>query len=253
MRKKFIVGNWKMNLSLKEAVQLADTIKTETKNISNIDVGICPPSVFLSEVHKTIDGSSIILGAQNIHDKENGAFTGEVAGCMIKDVGCTHAIIGHSERRHVFGETDCFINEKLKTCFSVQLTPIFCVGEKLEDRESGKTNDVVGSQLLNGLKDITSENAEKLVVAYEPVWAIGTGKTATPEQANEVHKFIRKCLSGKFGEKLAAEIVIQYGGSVKPDNAKELLLQSDIDGALVGGASLDAVSFLKMIEIADNL
>ncbi|MGR3218197.1 MAG: triose-phosphate isomerase [Candidatus Anammoxibacter sp.] len=253
MKKQFIVGNWKMNLSLKEAVLLADAIKTGTEKTSNIDVGICPPSIFLSEVHKAIKGSNIILGVQNIHDKENGAYTGEVAGLMAKDVGCTHAIIGHSERRHVFGETDCFINEKLKTCFSIRITPIFCVGEKLDDRESGKTNDVVECQLHNGLRGITAENAETLVIAYEPVWAIGTGKTATPEQANEVHMFIRKCLSEKFGEKLGAEIVIQYGGSVKPDNVKELLLQKDIDGALVGGAGLDAASFLKMVEIADNL
>lgn len=252
MKKPFIVGNWKMNLNLQEAVLLAKTIKFETENITNTDIGICPPFVFLHEVHKSIDGSNIILGAQNIHNKENGAYTGEVAGLMIKDVGCTHTIIGHSERRHVFGETDGFINEKLKTCFSIKLTPIFCVGEKIEDRERGKTNDVIGSQLGKGLHGITAENVRNFIIAYEPVWAIGTGKTATPEQANEVHAFIRNFLMEKYGEKVAAEMIIQYGGSVKPDNIKDLLLQKEIDGALVGGASLEARSFLKMIEIANN-
>lgn len=252
MKKPFIVGNWKMNLSLKEAVLLAKTIRSETETIRKTDIGICPPSVFLTEIHKTIDGSNIILGAQNIHNKENGAYTGEVSGLMVKDVGCTHVIIGHSERRSVFGETDEFINEKLKRCFSVQLTPIFCVGERLENREQGGTNDVIMSQLRNGLQDITAENARKLIIAYEPVWAIGTGKTATPEQANEAHTFIRKLLTEKYGENAAAEMIIQYGGSVRPDNIKDLLQQKEIDGALVGGASLEAKSFLKMIEIADN-
>lgn len=253
MKKPFIVGNWKMNLNLKEALLLAKTLKNETENINNTAIGICPPFVFLSEVYKAIEGSNIILGAQNINNKEKGAFTGEVAGLMIKDVGCSHVIIGHSERRHVFGERDEFINEKLKTCLSIQLTPIFCVGEKLEDREGGKTNDVVRGQLSNGLQDITGENARKLIIAYEPVWAIGTGKTATPEQANEVHTFIRDFLTEKYGKNVAEEMIIQYGGSVKPDNIKDLLLQKNIDGALVGGASLEAKSFLNMIEIVNNL
>ncbi len=253
MRKPFIVGNWKMNLSLKEAVQLAGDIKSESAGVKNVDIGICPPFVFISSVYDVIKGSSVILGAQNVHDEDGGAFTGEVAGFMAKEAGCTYVIIGHSERRHVFGETDEFINRKLKKCVSIELAPIFCVGEKLEQREAGKTNDVIGEQLRNGLKDFTADAAGKLVIAYEPVWAIGTGKTATPDQANEVHAFIRDVLSTEFGAKVAGDMVIQYGGSVKPDNIKELLLQNDIDGALVGGASLKADSFLSMIKTADSL
>lgn len=253
MQKPLIVGNWKMNLSLNEATSLVKDIKSKTDTINNVGVGVCPPFVFLPEIHKITNGSNIILGSQNIHNEENGAFTGEVSGLMVKEVGCTHAIIGHSERRHVFGETDDFINAKLKTCFSIQLIPIFCVGETLDDREGGKTNDVIGSQLLNGLQDINAENAKKLIIAYEPVWAIGTGKTATTAQANEVHIFIRKFLAERYGHEIASEVIIQYGGSVKPGNIKDLLGQSEIDGALVGGASLEANSFLEMIEIAKNI
>ena len=253
MRKPLIIGNWKMNLNLTEAISLVKEIKARTDTINNVGFGICPPFVFLPEINKITNGSNIVLGSQNIHNEENGAFTGEVSGLMVKEVGCTHAIIGHSERRHVFGETDEFINAKLKTCFSIELTPIFCVGETLDDREGGKTNDVIGRQLLNGLQEISSENAKNLIIAYEPVWAIGTGKTATPEQANDVHVFIRNFLVEKYGREIADGLIIQYGGSVKPGNIKDLLAQSEIDGALVGGASLEANSFIEMIEITKSL
>lgn len=252
MRRPFIVGNWKMNLSLGEAVALTDTIVSNTGGGRRTDIGVCPPFVYLPAIQKAVDGSNVILGAQNIHSEMNGAFTGDISGTMIKDVGCTHVIIGHSERRHVFGETDAFINAKLKTCFALDLTPIFCIGEKLEERESGKTRDVIESQLRLGLQEITADDAKDLVVAYEPVWAIGTGRTASPGQAAEAHTFIRSLLRGKFGEDVADAIVIQYGGSVKPNNIKDLLAQDDIDGALVGGASLEAESFLKMVEIAEG-
>ncbi len=253
MKKPFIVGNWKMNLSLKDAVKLAGEIKSFAGNMVNTHIGICPPAVFLSDIFKVITGSNVILGAQNIHFEDNGAFTGEISGLMIKDVGCTHTILGHSERRHVFGETDEFINKKLKKCFVDDISPIFCVGETLDERENGKTNDVIEGQLQNGLKDTNTADAKKLTIAYEPVWAIGTGKTASPEQANEVHAFIRDFLSKKYDANIASDIIIQYGGSVKPDNIRDLLMQNDIDGALVGGASLKSDSFLEMIEIANSI
>lgn len=253
MKKPFIAGNWKMNLCLKDAITLAETIKTKTENVSNVDIGICPSFVFLGDIAKVVKGSNIRLGSQNMHSKESGAYTGEVSGQMIKDIGCSHVIIGHSERRHVFGETDEFINKKLKSAFSFQLAPIFCVGETLEERGHGKTTDIIDNQLREGLRDINYENIKTLTIAYEPVWAIGTGKSASPEQANEVHTFIRKFITKEYGEEIAEGMVIQYGGSVKPDNINDLLLQTDIDGALTGGASLESESFLKIIEIADKI
>ena len=253
MRKPFIVGNWKMNLGLADGVALATEIKAKADILANVSAGICPPSVFLSEISKRVKGSKLCLGVQNMHDKESGAYTGEISGQMIKDVGCTHSIIGHSERRHLFGESNELINSKLKTCISMQISPIFCVGETLEEREADKTTDVIDCQLRKGLSDIAASDIKKITIAYEPVWAIGTGKTASPEQANKVHAFIRNFLSKEFGNDIAETIIIQYGGSVKPDNIKELLTQKDIDGALVGGASLKASSFIEMLEIGNNL
>jgi len=253
MRKLFIVGNWKMNLSLAEGVSLANEIKLKSKDLKNVDSGICPPFVFLSDIKKAIEGSNVCLGAQNMHDKENGAYTGEVSGQMLKETGCTHVIIGHSERRHVFGETNAFINDKLKTSISIGISPIFCVGEKLDEREAGKTTDVIECQLREGLDGISGDDIRKITIAYEPVWAIGTGKTASPEQADEVHAFIRGYLSKGYGGEVADVVIIQYGGSVKPDNVVALLSQKDIDGALVGGASLKADSFVQMLELADKL
>lgn len=249
-----------MNLTLSGALALTNIIRSKIIELSGaksqtfggVDVGICPPFVFLRDIAKVIEGSSICLAAQNIHCKDSGAYTGEISGLMIKEIGCTHVIIGHSERRHIFGETNRFINEKLKKCLSLDLTPIFCVGETLKEREEGKTNDVIKDQLCEGLRDVDANQIQRLVIAYEPVWAIGTGKTALPEQANEAHRFIRDFLTKEYGKGIADVIVIQYGGSVRPDNIRDLLLQTEIDGALVGGASLDANIFLRIIEIANE-
>jgi triosephosphate isomerase len=254
MKKLFIVGNWKMNLTLDEAGNLAKKLRYGMAELSSVvDVGVCPSFVYLKDVCEILQDSKICVGAQNMYLEESGAFTGEVSGAMIKDVGCTHVIIGHSERRTIFQETNSMINSKIKTALSCKLNPILCVGEKLEERESGKTEEVIGLQLSEGLDGLTSEQTRRLTIAYEPVWAIGTGKTATPKQANEVHSFIRKTVENKYGDVVAQGIRIQYGGSVNSKNAKELLSQSGIDGALVGGASLDSESFLEIISDAAKL
>jgi triosephosphate isomerase len=254
MKKLFIVGNWKMNLTLDEAGNLAKKLRYGMAELSSVvDVGVCPSFVYLKDVCEILQDSKICVGAQNMYLEESGAFTGEVSGAMIKDVGCTHVIIGHSERRTIFQETNSMINSKIKTALSCELNPILCVGEKLEERESGKTEEVIGLQLSEGLDGLTSEQTRRLTIAYEPVWAIGTGKTATPKQANEVHSFIRKTVENKYGDVAAQSIRIQYGGSVNSKNAKELLSQSGIDGALVGGASLDSESFLEIISNAAKL
>ena len=254
MKKLFIVGNWKMNLTLDEAGNLAKKLRYGMAELSSVvDVGVCPSFVYLKDVCEILQDSKICVGAQNMYLEESGAFTGEVSGAMIKDVGCTYVIIGHSERRTIFQETNSMINSKIKTALSCELNPILCVGEKLEERESGKTEEVIGLQLSEGLNGLTSEQTRKLTIAYEPVWAIGTGKTATPEQANEVHSFIRKTVGNECGDAAAQSIRIQYGGSVNSKNAKELLSQSGIDGALVGGASLDSESFLEIVSDAAKL
>ncbi|MBK6913286.1 MAG: triose-phosphate isomerase [Ignavibacteriales bacterium] len=248
MRKKVIAGNWKMNNDLQASEKLIVELKNLLKNSkANCEVIICPAFTSLSEASKLIEGSAIKLGAQNIHFEDSGAFTGEVSSSMLKSVGCGFVIIGHSERRHIFGETDDMINKKIKKALSAGLNPIFCIGELLEERERGITNDVIKRQVLNGLNGISVEQMKNVIIAYEPVWAIGTGKTATPLQAQEVHSFVRSLILDKFGKTTAENIVIQYGGSVKPDNAKELLSQNDIDGALVGGACLKADSFMGII------
>lgn len=250
-KKPLIFGNWKMNVTLVEALEFAKSLRNSMENYHRVDCGICPSFVFLKDVCTILKDSGILVAAQNIHSVKNGAFTGEVSALMVKEVGCTHVLVGHSERRHIFGEGDSFINTKVKTALSTGLKPVLCVGEKLEDRESGKTNEVVQRQLKEGLKDITREQANELVIAYEPVWAIGTGKTATPELANEVHLFIRSILRDSYND-IARQIPIQYGGSVKPENAKELIAQPEIDGLLVGGASIKLESFLKIIEEASH-
>jgi triosephosphate isomerase (TIM) len=254
MKNLFIIGNWKMNLTLDEAKNLAKKLCYGISNLSNVvDVGVCPSFVYLKDIYEIVQDSKIIVGAQNMYLEKSGAFTGEVSGSMLKDVGCTHVIIGHSERRTIFQETNSMINSKIKTAFFYELNPILCVGEKLEERESGKTEEVVGLQLSEGLYALTSEQAIGLTIAYEPVWAIGTGKTATPELANEVHSFIRKTVENGYGDDVARSIRILYGGSVNSKNAKELLSQSGIDGALVGGASLDSESFLEIVSDATKL
>ena len=218
--------------------------------MTNVEIGVFPPALFLADVADALTGSNIIVGAQNMHFEENGAFTGEISAPMIQSVGGTHVILGHSERRHVFGETDDLINRKLVAAHQMGLSPVICVGETLETREANETTAFVEGQVRSAFNGITVDQARATVVAYEPVWAIGTGRTATPDQAQEAHAFLRTELTELFGAETAAQIRIQYGGSVKPANAAELLGQPDIDGALVGGASLQADSFTAIIRAA---
>ncbi len=254
MRPLFIAGNWKMNPSvIDEAVALAEGVKAGVGNESKVRVAICPPAVYLTTIDGVLEGSPIGLGAQNMHWKAEGAYTGELSGSMLVDAGCTHVILGHSERRHGMGETDDMVNAKLKAALAVGLIPIVCIGETLEEREAGRTMEVVGTQLEGSLADMTPDQMGGVVLAYEPVWAIGTGRTATPELAQEVHAFIRLRLREKFDEATAARVVVQYGGSVKPDNAAELLACTDIDGAFVGGASLKAGDFLGIVDAARSV
>jgi len=247
-RKLFIAGNWKMNLSQAEAVALAGALVKEIGGGSAADVAVCPPFVYLSAVGAALAGGQVALGAQNMFCEDNGAFTGEISGAMLRDVGCRYVILGHSERRHVIGETDELINRKVLKALGDGLLPIFCVGELLEERESGKTLDVVRRQVKVGLAGVGKNDMAKITVAYEPVWAIGTGKTASPAQAQEVHAMIRGLLEQMYDKQLAQAVRIQYGGSVKASNAAELLSQPDIDGALVGGASLKAAEFMGIIK-----
>jgi triosephosphate isomerase len=249
MRPLFIAGNWKMNPGTTEAaVKLAEEVKAGVGQASDVRVALCPPSVFLPAIDRALEGSPLGLGAQNMHWKADGAYTGELSGAMLVDVGCTHVILGHSERRHGLGETDAMINQKLHAALACQLIPIVCIGETLEEREANRTEAVVGAQLEGSLAGISPEQMTGVVLAYEPVWAIGTGKTATPEQAQAVHAFIRARLTASLGQATADRVTVQYGGSVKPDNARELLACPDIDGALVGGASLKAADFLGIIK-----
>lgn len=249
MRKKVIAGNWKMNYNLHQSVAFIQQLKEEVlKKERNCDIIICPNYIALSEAKKIIKDSPIKLGAQNIYFEDSGAFTGETSADMIKSIGCDYVILGHSERRTIFKETDELINKKLKQALKHELHPIFCIGETLEERENGITNNVVEKQIELGLENITAEEMLKIIIAYEPVWAIGTGRNATPEQAQEVHSFIRNLLAVEYGLGITDQIIIQYGGSVKPDNAKELLSQPDIDGALVGGACLKVDSFIGILE-----
>ncbi|HKI77388.1 MAG TPA: triose-phosphate isomerase [Ignavibacteriaceae bacterium] len=249
MRRKVIAGNWKMHKDLNETQSLVTKLSNAlSKEEVKCDVIICPPYTSLSEASSLIKDSVIKLGAQNMHFEEKGAFTGEVSTSMIKSVGCEYVILGHSERRTVFGENDEVINKKIKKALASNLKPIFCVGETLGERESGIMKDVIKRQVTDGLQQVSKGEMEKIIVAYEPVWAIGTGKTASPEQAQEVHVFIRELISEIFGNDTAENLIIQYGGSVKPDNAHELLSQNDIDGALVGGACLEADSFTAIIK-----
>ena len=252
MRKTIIAGNWKMYKTIKEAIELSNGLKRELFNLSNqaVDVVLCPPFTALSEVSEVILESDISLGAQDIYWLDEGAFTGEVSGKMLKDAGCSFVIIGHSERRQFFNETNESVNKKLKAALANDLTPIVCIGEMLKDREEGKTFDLLKAQLEGGLNGLSLEDVTKIVIAYEPVWAIGTGKTATPQQAQEVHKYIRDSLRKLFNQEVASLMRIQYGGSVKPDNIEELMKQPDVDGALVGGASLKVDLFSDIVKKA---
>jgi triosephosphate isomerase (TIM) len=250
IRKKLIAGNWKMNKTAADAVQLAQELVTEIGKVVDIDIVICPPFTSLESVGKTIDGSTVKLGAQNMHSETSGAFTGEVSAPMLRAFFATHVILGHSERRQYFAETDTFINKKVIAALKNQLRPILCVGETLAEREAGATLKVVQTQLEAGLEGVSKELATSVVIAYEPVWAIGTGKVATTEQAQEVHAFIRTLLTKLFGEQIAQKVRILYGGSMKPANAPELLAQKDIDGGLIGGASLESRSFVDLVKAA---
>ena len=248
MRKPFIAGNWKMNTDSASAVALAAGLAKELSSVDTVDVAVCPPFVYLQSVAAALSASNVALGSQNVYFQEKGAFTGEISCAMLKDTSCTYAIIGHSERRHVMGETDAMINKKISAAISGGLLPIFCVGELLEDRQGGTTNEVVASQIKNGLEGICAESVQAVTVAYEPVWAIGTGLTATPEQAQEVHAMIRGLLAELYGNEIAQAIRIQYGGSAKPSNTAELMAQPDVDGLLVGGASLKVEDFAAMVK-----
>lgn len=248
MRRKVIAGNWKMNNDLSETISLISGIKKglSGKRTENLII-IAPPFISLETAKTLIKETDIKLSAQNMHFEENGAFTGEISAKMLKSVGCEYVILGHSERRTIFGETDQIINKKLKKAFSTDLLPIFCIGESLEERENNETNSVVERQIKYGLDGIPEDDFNNLIIAYEPVWAIGTGKTASPEQAQEVHNFIRNLISEIYSVNSAEKCTILYGGSVKPDNSAELLSQNDIDGALVGGACLKPDSFLGIV------
>jgi triosephosphate isomerase len=250
MRKPFVAGNWKMNTTSSEAETLIQGLKSFVSDINNVDIAVCPPFVYLHKAVYLTNDSNIQVGAQNCYFESQGAFTGEIAPEMLKDVGCDFVILGHSERRHILGETDPMINQKVIKALDAGLEVVLCVGELLEEREAGKTECVVETQLAGGLKDVTAQAMSEITIAYEPVWAIGTGKTATPDQAQEVHAFIRTWLRSNYSPEVADHVRIQYGGSVKPENAKELMNQPDIDGALVGGASLKADSFSAIIRAA---
>jgi len=250
MRKKIIAGNWKMNNDLNESQSLVSGIISGLGNDDKCEVIVCPPFTSLNEVHSLVKDSPVKLGAQNMFFEESGAYTGEVSASMLKSVGCEYVILGHSERRTIFGESDEWINNKIKKAIESGLKVIFCIGETLVQREEGKTDAVVKNQIINGLQNITSENLKTITIAYEPIWAIGTGKTASPGQAQEVHEFIRNLIEEIYSKESAENLIIQYGGSVKPDNAASLLSQPDIDGALVGGACLKTASFLSIIASA---
>jgi triosephosphate isomerase (TIM) len=244
MRRKLIAGNWKMNTDLVSALALAQNVALRTGEFAHVDLLVCPPFVYLPVVLGALRGTAVALGAQNMYHEANGAFTGEISAAMLKDIGCMYVILGHSERRHILKETDSDVNKKTLAALAAGLTPIVCVGELLDERESGETNTVIRRQFDGSLANVTAEQIEKIVVAYEPVWAIGTGKVATPEQAEEVHAELRGLLAKRYNDKSAGNVRILYGGSVKPSNAKDLLSQPDIDGALIGGASLKAEDFL---------
>ncbi|MCX6956238.1 MAG: triose-phosphate isomerase [Verrucomicrobia bacterium] len=249
-RKKLIAGNWKMNKTSTEGVALVTDLLATIGRQTDVEVVVCPPFTSIEAVAKAIEGSNIKLGAQNMHPEASGAFTGEVSAPMLRALFATHVILGHSERRAYFAETDAFINKKVLAALKHQLKPILCVGETLAERESGSTLKVVQTQLEAALEGVSKELAPTVVVAYEPVWAIGTGKVATTEQAQEVHAFIRGLLTKLFTEPVAQKVRILYGGSMKPSNAPELLAQKDIDGGLIGGAALEARSFTELVNAA---
>ena len=249
-RKVIVAGNWKMNKNAAEGRALVEALKNGIAGLEAAEIVVCPPFTTIGSVVEAAAGSAIGVGAQNIHWEASGAFTGEISADMLKTSGVQYVIIGHSERRQYFGETNETVNKRLKAAIAAGLTPIVCVGELLEEREGNKTEAVLGKQLEDGLKDLDAATVAAMVLAYEPVWAIGTGKTATPEMAQETHAFIRGKVAELFGKEAAENVRIQYGGSMKPENAEELVRQADIDGGLIGGAALKADSFAALVKNA---
>jgi triosephosphate isomerase len=252
-RRLFVAGNWKMFTNATEAATLIKALKVKVVNVKKVDMAVCPPFTNLATVAELLKGTTIKLGAQNLFWEEKGAFTGEVSADMLRSVGCECVIIGHSERRQYFGETDETVNRRLQRALAAGLQPIVCIGESLAQRQAGEMQTVVASQVAGAFKNISAEDFRRVVLAYEPVWAIGTGVNATPAQAQEAHAFIRTLLAETFGAELAGACRIKYGGSVKAANAKELLQQPDVDGALVGGASLEAEGFAAIIKAAEEV
>lgn len=248
MRRVIIAGNWKMYKTVNESIELVNLLKRSVADINDVEIVVCPPFTSLSDVREAIMDTNIKLGAQDCYWEKEGAFTGEVSCPMLKSAGCEYVIIGHSERRQFFGETNETVNKKAKASLKEALKPIICVGEKLSDRNSGRTFDVVKDHVTNSLSGLTKEDMLKVVIAYEPVWAIGTGVNATKGQAEEVHRYIRGLLKEMYDARTADSVRIQYGGSVKPENIRELIAEEDVDGALVGGASLKADSFAQIIK-----
>ncbi|MBK8014269.1 MAG: triose-phosphate isomerase [Deltaproteobacteria bacterium] len=252
-RKPFVCGNWKMYKTVRETKVLLEAVLAEARGIEGVEMGVAPPFTSLETAHAALAGSKILLAAQNVHPAKDGAFTGEISVPMLKDVGCSYVIIGHSERRTLFHETDAGCAEKVSAALEGGLRVILCVGETLAERDAEKTLEVVTTQLLGGLSKVAPAQFGSVVVAYEPVWAIGTGRTATPEQAQEVHAHIRKEIGSKYGAEIAAALRIQYGGSVKPDNAEALFSKPDIDGGLIGGAALKSESFIAICKAAASV
>jgi triosephosphate isomerase (TIM) len=252
VRRYIIAGNWKMNKTVPEALDLVKELILEVGQGTDVSVVVCPPFTALSGVAQAIEGTTIKLGAQNMHSEASGAFTGEISAQMLRTLFVSYVILGHSERRQLFGEVDAFINKKVLAALEGNLSPILCVGETLQERDAGKTLEVVKRQIEGGLAGVAAAHAERLVIAYEPIWAIGTGKTATPAMAQEAQGAIRLLLNAQLGAAAGAKVRILYGGSMKPDNAEALLAQPDIDGGLVGGASLDARGFMKIVQAAQK-
>jgi triosephosphate isomerase len=249
MIRPLVVGNWKMNKTVKEAIAFADLLKDRIYETGERRVAIAPPFTALYSVGNILAGSAISLAAQNVSDREDGAVTGEISARMLVDAGCRFVIVGHSERRSFFGEGDDLVNRKIRIALQYQIAPIFCVGETLSERESGATFAVLEQQVTGGLKDIAASDAVAIIIAYEPVWAIGTGKTAQPEQAAEIHRFIRETVSQGYGRDIAYDLPILYGGSVNPANIDALMARPEINGVLVGGASLDGESFMRIVGV----
>ena len=250
MRTPYIAGNWKMNLERKSALGLVSALRERVGVRREVDVAVFPPFVYLDEIARALGGSPVRVGAQNCCDETSGAFTGEVSAAMLLDVGAEIVILGHSERRHIYGESDELVNRKVLAALDAGLEVILCVGETLEERDAGRTEQVIGGQLTQGLAGLGARDMQRTTVAYEPVWAIGTGRNATAKQAGEAHAYLRGVLAGLFDESVAESVRIQYGGSVKPSNVRELMSVPDVDGCLVGGASLQADTFLPLIEVS---